>query len=105
MLAQARLLTIAGPAGCRKTRLALQVASSLVAQFEDDVFFVPLAPVRDADSLLWAIAERLEGQFYAGDEPRSILLDHLTTEMRNAPPGQQSMRAAIARSWLLLDDK
>jgi predicted ATPase len=32
-------------------------------------------------------------------------LDILTSELRDAPPGQQSMRAAIARSWTLLDDQ
>ena len=77
LLAQARLLSIAGPAGCGKTRLALQLASAVLSHFPDGVYFVPLAPVEAADMLLWAIAERLEVQFHAGDEPLAQLLGYL----------------------------
>lgn len=77
LLKSARLLTIAGPAGCGKTRLALQVASSLLPHLQDGVCFVPLAPVLEADKLIWAVAERLGVQFAAGDEPHSVLLSFL----------------------------
>jgi transcriptional regulator with XRE-family HTH domain len=45
-----RLLTMTGPPGVGKTRLALRVAAGLVGHFADGVFFIPLADVRDGSS-------------------------------------------------------
>src|SRR3990170_1241761 len=55
-LAQARLLTVWGTGGTGKTRLALQAATDLLDHFEDRVYFVDLAPSRDTESVLTAIA-------------------------------------------------
>lgn len=52
-----RLLTFTGPSGVGKTRLALEVAQSLMASFNDGVVFVDLAPIRDVSLFLGAIAE------------------------------------------------
>src|SRR5439155_26084638 len=42
-----RLLTLSGPGGCGKTRLALQVASDLVDRYPDGVWLVEMAAVAD----------------------------------------------------------
>ena len=54
-----RLLTLMGPAGVGKTRLALQVAMELLDDFVDGVFFVPLAPLRDPAFVVPTIAHTL----------------------------------------------
>lgn len=55
----ARLVTLTGPAGTGKTRLALAVADSLGERFADGVYFVPLAPVTTADVMWTTVAEAL----------------------------------------------
>src|SRR3979411_2305176 len=49
--APVRLLTLTGPGGTGKTRLALEIARTLVDEFDDGVFVVELAPVQDAQFL------------------------------------------------------
>lgn len=51
-----RLLTLVGPGGIGKTRLAVEVASHQRDAFPDGLFFVPLAPLSQADDLLTTIA-------------------------------------------------
>ena len=54
--AQVRLLTIYGPAGVGKTRLAIEAAHTLTTHFVDGVFFTELAPLQSQEQLLFAIA-------------------------------------------------
>src|SRR5207245_9639553 len=49
LLGEARLVTVTGAGGSGKTRLALEVAASLEAEFAQRVCFVPLAPLREAE--------------------------------------------------------
>lgn len=53
---ETRLLTLTGPAGIGKTRLALQVANSLLDNFKDGVYFVTLAPISDPALVVSALA-------------------------------------------------
>src|SRR5215218_6381787 len=54
-----RLLTLTGPGGTGKTRLALQAAADVLEEFEDGVFFVPLAAVTDSNLFFTEIAGAL----------------------------------------------
>jgi predicted ATPase/transcriptional regulator with XRE-family HTH domain len=58
--ATARLVTLTGAPGSGKTRLALEVASSLRDDFADGVFFVPLAAISDPALLVPALAAALD---------------------------------------------
>jgi predicted ATPase len=49
LLREHRAVTLVGPGGIGKTRLSLAIASDAVGDFEDGVFWVPLAPVLDPD--------------------------------------------------------
>jgi predicted ATPase/DNA-binding CsgD family transcriptional regulator len=62
------LLTLTGPGGVGKTRLALSVADSVVPDFNDGGLFVDLAPLGDADLVLPAIA-RAVGVPEGGERP------------------------------------
>ncbi|MEJ2131158.1 MAG: tetratricopeptide repeat protein, partial [Gammaproteobacteria bacterium] len=55
-----RVLTLTGPGGMGKSRLALRVANELLHAFEDGAFFVPLAPVRHPRLVIPAIARALD---------------------------------------------
>jgi predicted ATPase/class 3 adenylate cyclase len=63
-----RLLTLTGPGGVGKTRLSLQVAAELIEDFTDGVYFVDLAPIRDASLVTTAIATTL-GVQESGGQP------------------------------------
>jgi predicted ATPase/DNA-binding CsgD family transcriptional regulator len=55
-----RLLTLTGPPGTGKTRLGLQLAADVAADFADGIYFVPLAPIRDAGLVVAAIYQGME---------------------------------------------
>jgi len=56
----ARLLTLTGPAGAGKTRLALQAAAEASEHYPDGVFWAPLAALRDPKLVLEVAAQALE---------------------------------------------
>jgi predicted ATPase/transcriptional regulator with XRE-family HTH domain len=56
---ESRLLTLIGPPGIGKTRLALQVGTQALDDFADGVFFVALAPISDANLVCTTIASTL----------------------------------------------
>jgi predicted ATPase/DNA-binding CsgD family transcriptional regulator len=72
------LLTLTGPGGVGKTRLALQLATELREHYADGVCFVPLAPLHDARQVVAAIAGAL-GLPDSGDH---AVVDRLRTYLR-----------------------
>src|SRR6266545_1563386 len=73
-----RLVTLTGPGGTGKTRLALQTASELADRFKDGVHFVDLAPIREPEAVLTAIA-RTVGLRETSDRP---LLDEIKAQLQ-----------------------
>jgi predicted ATPase/class 3 adenylate cyclase len=69
----ARLLTLTGPGGAGKTRLALQVAAEVSDAYPGGVWWVPLAPVRDVELVLPAVAQTLG----LGEEQDTPLIETL----------------------------
>jgi hypothetical protein len=76
--ASVRLLTLTGPGGIGKTRLALRAASDQINRFEGGVLFVDLSATRDSESVVAAIALTI-GLSETRDEPT---LGELTRELR-----------------------
>ncbi|MGH2655756.1 MAG: ATP-binding protein [Actinomycetota bacterium] len=72
-----RLLTLTGPGGIGKTRLALQAAADQIDGFEDGSYFVELSAARDADAVFEAIV-RAVGVNGAGEvRPLEVLTAQL----------------------------
>ena len=99
----AKLVTLTGPGGTGKTRIALQTAAELVGAYRDGVFFVPLAPVAnaaDVESVVaLAIGAPVEGNGlvrFVRDRELLLVLDNfehlldgvpLVTQLLSESPG------------------
>lgn len=78
-----RLLTLVGPGGIGKTRLALQAAQNLVDQdfqqgrFADGIYFVRLVALNSPDHLISTIASAINFSFYRESAPQEQLFNYL----------------------------
>src|SRR5690348_3737954 len=75
-----RLLTLTGPGGTGKTRLAAQAASALADEYTNGVWWIPLAPLRDAALVVETAAQTLGAQDglteHIGDKSMLLLFDN-----------------------------
>src|SRR5215216_4877453 len=100
---ETRLLTLTGPGGIGKTRLALQAAADLLDDFPDGTYFVPLATLTEPDLFFSAVAETL-GVREVGEQPLGETLKdylgerHLLLLLDNF---EQVLGAALAVTELL----
>jgi predicted ATPase/DNA-binding SARP family transcriptional activator len=67
LLAESRLVTLTGPGGAGKTRLAVEVGGRVAGQMPDGVWFVPLAPVRDAADVPQAVLTAVAPDGWSAD--------------------------------------
>jgi predicted ATPase len=85
----ARLLTLTGPGGTGKTRLAIEAATELVPDFRNGVFWVDLAPLRDDALVLEAIRSTLGARDsvaeHIGQRQMLLVIDNLEQVIAAAP--------------------
>ena len=110
--ADVRLLTLTGPGGTGKTRLALQAAAEASERYPDGVFWVPLAPLRDPELVLETAGQALGAKDglaeHIGDKSLLLLLDnfeHVDRGGRRAspscsPPARTSQLLVTSRELL-----
>jgi class 3 adenylate cyclase len=78
---ETRLLTLTGPGGTGKTRIALQAAADLLDEFPDGTFFAPLATLSEAQLFLPTVAETL-GMRETAEQPLDESLKDYLRERR-----------------------
>ncbi len=85
----ARFLTLTGPGGSGKTRLAIEAAAELVPEFKAGVFWVGLAALHDPALVLETVAQTLgaRGELarHIGEREMVLLLDNLEQVVEAAP--------------------
>jgi predicted ATPase/class 3 adenylate cyclase len=80
LLMTSSLVTLSGPGGTGKTRLALSVAGNMLNEFEDGVFVVQLAPITDPELMLPTVAQTLGVKEVTGRPAIDSLRNHLRTK-------------------------
>jgi predicted ATPase/DNA-binding CsgD family transcriptional regulator len=77
LLGSTRLLTLTGPGGIGKTRLALKTAKGAADGFKDGIFFIALAPIQSEKHITQTIAETLKFPLATQEDPKQQLLRYL----------------------------
>ena len=75
-----RLLTMTGPGGTGKTRLALQAAAEASGEFPDGIWWVGLAPLRDARLLVTSLAQVLMVEERADSDLAELVVAQLASK-------------------------
>src|SRR5438270_5779474 len=76
LLTETRMLTLTGPGGCGKTRLALEVAARVIEQYSDGAWFVDLSAIADPKAVPTAVATALGVRPEPGRRLVDTLVDH-----------------------------
>jgi len=75
-----RLITLLGPGGMGKSRLAIEAGQQSLGQFPDGVYFVALAPISKADNIPAAIAKATDYRFDETSEQKTQILNYLSNK-------------------------
>jgi predicted ATPase len=104
----ARLVTLGGPGGSGKTRLAIEAAAELVPEFRNGVFWVGLAPLRDATLVAATITQTLGAKDglaeHIGERELLLLLDNFEQVVETAP-GLAALVEACPNLFVLLTSR
>ena len=73
----ARLVTLVGPGGMGKTRLAIEAARAQLDSYSGGVFFVPLALLADPSHIVAGVADAVGYSFSGSEDPKHQLLNFL----------------------------
>ncbi len=98
-----RLVTLVGPGGIGKTRLALHVAEQETHAFRDGVFFVPLAPPPSSEFIAPTLAQVLGFPLDPTQEPWPQVLTHLRESRRESLLVLDSFEHHMAAAPLIAD--
>ena len=79
ILLQTRLLTILAPGGTGKTRLAIQTAADVIADYPDGVFFIALADISSSRDIVQTVAESIGVALSSAEDPQTQLLSYLAS--------------------------
>jgi len=71
------LITLIGPGGIGKTRIALETAHRHLNQFSDGIYYVPLAPLNNPEHLVSTLADNINFTFSGSEDPQKELLNYL----------------------------
>jgi predicted ATPase/class 3 adenylate cyclase len=103
-----RLLTLTGPGGTGKTRLALQAAGALADRYPQGVWWVPLAALRDPGLVLASAAQALGAKDgladFIGDKALLLLFDNFE-HVVDAAGGVTGLLAACPRLEVLVTSR
>jgi predicted ATPase/class 3 adenylate cyclase len=104
----ARLVSLTGPGGSGKTRLAIEAAAELVPEYRNGVFWVGLAPLRDPALVSDTIAQTLGAKdglpAYIGERELLLLLDNFE-QVVDAAPELSSLLMACPNLRLLVTSR
>ncbi len=103
-----RILTLTGPGGIGKTRLALQAAGALADGYPDGVYWVPLAPLRDPALVLQSAAQAVGADddlvHHVADKRLLLLLDNFE-HLAEAASDAAALLAACPNLRLLVTSR
>ena len=104
----ARLVTLTGPGGTGKTRLALEAASSLVGEYKAGVFWIGLASLRDpalvTETISQALGAKNDLAAHIAEREMLLLLDNLE-QVIDAAPDLSALLQACPNLTLLVTSR
>jgi predicted ATPase/class 3 adenylate cyclase len=108
LVADHRLVTLTGPGGAGKTRLAVEVGAELLGAFSDGAFFADLSPIGDPDLVSLTIAQALglsvdpsgdalkAAQVHLRDRELLLIVDNFEQVVQGAEAVEELLSAAPA---------
>ena len=108
LLERSRLLTLTGPGGTGKTRLALQAVATAADSFPDGVYWVPLAPLHDPSLVLPTASQAVGAKNglseHIQDKRVLVLFDNFE-QVTDAAPGLSELLAACPNLGLVVTSR